>query len=141
MATIKDAIYTRSQAVTALPALVGTRVYPTVAPKSATKPYVVFRQVFGADQAHMGGSAGNVDTRFQFDCHASTSKVAEEVARAIRDGFHGFRGSSSGVFITSCLEKDTVDDYEEPKQSGSVDEFVTRVDYDIWYTVSAPSLS
>lgn len=99
---IKDAIYTRAQAVDGLTALVGTRVFNVQAPQNVAMPYVTFQQVSG-DRVHVMGRDSLARPRFQFDSWGTTRKDAEDVNAQVVAAFNRWSGTVSSVVV-----KDTI---------------------------------
>lgn len=95
MATLDQAIYARLQAVSAVTALVGARVYLEEAPQAASLPYVERFEISGQPFEPLAGAASLMSRRIQFTCWASTPAAADAVRTAIRDALAGFTGSVS----------------------------------------------
>lgn len=85
--TIEALIFTRLSGFAGLTALIGTRIYPNIAPQNATWPFVTYRRVTSTRPAAMGSDSGVVRARFQFDTFAEDddSKVGFDDASAVRD--------------------------------------------------------
>jgi hypothetical protein len=84
-------------AVTAL--VPATRIAWDSAPQGAGLPLIVLRVVSGVDEAHMQGPNRMPEYRVQVDCYALTAASARQVARAVKDRLHFYRGGDFlGVF-------------------------------------------
>jgi hypothetical protein len=142
VATIKDELWTHVTTADSFAALASTRLYPFGgAPASATKPYATFGKIGGFRHHHLGGSAGLVEARFQFDCYAGSAKAAEGLADAVRDALDGYIGTISTVEVLASFLVHETDDFFSPVDSGSVREHRTIVEFDIWYRESIPTLT
>lgn len=87
-------------------ALVGTRIYPEVAPDEADLPLVVYtvRTAEGLD-----GSAPMVRCNVTANCYAATDAAAESVGAAVRAVLDGFDGNGTGIAVRSL----SLSDYSE----------------------------
>ena len=82
--------------------LVGTRMYPTIAPQSAALPYITYQVISAFRQPTMLAPDNLPEKRIQIDAWGSTFSQAHAVAEAIRqaiDGFSGTMGSSPGTEV------------------------------------------
>lgn len=87
-------------------ALVGTRIYPEVAPDEADLPLIVYtvRMAEGLD-----GSAPMVRCNVTANCYAATDAAAESVGAAVRAVLDGFDGNGTGIAVRSL----SLSDYSE----------------------------
>ena len=102
--TVEQMLVKELQATAAVTALVGTRIYPQVAPQGTTADYVTYEGSGNPIQDH-GGSGGLYRARVSFLCHSATYANAKAVAAAIRAALDGFRGTMQGVSVGSCLQE------------------------------------
>lgn len=84
---------------TAISNIVAARIYPELLPQSPTYPAITYFQVSAVRTYVLDGDAHKARRRFQIDCWASTHKVAEQLADAVRHTLSGFYGSMSGVQV------------------------------------------
>jgi len=70
-------------------ALVGTRIYPSLASQNAAAPYVVLRRVSTVGKRGTGGPAGLDRARIQIESYADTYGEAKSLAVAIRTALDG----------------------------------------------------
>lgn len=84
--------------LSALTALVGTRIYQVKAPQSATFPLVVVRHVFESEDMQLRGASGMVTDRVQVDAYAEEVSGADPraTARAVDAAIRG-DGASTGL--------------------------------------------
>ena len=87
-------VYQALASSTAVSALVGTRIYPEIAPDEADLPLIVYtvRTAEGLD-----GSAPMVRCNVTANCYAATDAAAESVGAAVRAVLDGFDGNGTGV--------------------------------------------
>jgi hypothetical protein len=110
---IEEALPERLEAVGAVTALVGTRIYPLRAPEGATRPFVTFQRISGIREVAFGADPGLARPRFQVTAWADTYAGAKSLATAIRQALERFRGTVLGVEILDCFvdnDEDLVDD-------------------------------
>lgn len=79
---------------TAVAALVGTRIYPEIAPDEADLPLIVYTV---RAQDDVTGSAPLVRCTVTANCYAATDAAAESVGAAVRGVLDGFDGNGAGV--------------------------------------------
>lgn len=100
--SIKDAIYSRSQAYAGLTTLIGTRLYNTLAPQNTAMPYVTY-QIISADRTHVMGRDSLGRPRVQFDSYGTTRASAEDVNAQVVACFSRWSGT-----VASIVVKDTI---------------------------------
>lgn len=82
--TVQALLHMRLSTFAGLTALVGTRVYPNIAPQNAARPYVAYRLVSDIRPPAMGRDSGVARARFQFDAFADEPAGGYDAADAIR---------------------------------------------------------
>jgi hypothetical protein len=91
---IEQALYRLLSTNSDVTALVSTRIYPSIAPQNAAKPYVIYQQITEQDIAKNNDGPGNLPAvTFQLDAYAETYAAARQVARAVRSLLRPYRGS------------------------------------------------
>ena len=68
-------------------ALIGTRIYPDVAPQGVARPFVVWQEIFTQQQNNLGGSvetSGLTNYLIQVTCWATSGTLAREVDAQVR---------------------------------------------------------
>lgn len=104
---IEAELYNHLKNDVALSALVGTRIYPLVAPQDVLKPYLIYNEILGNDKQCIDGGIYQTDTRFQIDCWSLKYSEIKQLKDLVKDAIIGFKSSNS---IT------TFGDYEEDTQ-------------------------
>lgn len=115
--------------VAGVTALVGTRIYPVVIPKSAGSPvaYVVYMVVSNAPRPTIDGGGGykGYVARIQVTAAAATHSQLKAVVQAVRDALHLQRGTIAGVNVTSvALVGEGPEDYDSGEKL-----FVQPIDF------------
>lgn len=97
-----DIIFSRLTAVSAVTTLIGTRIYPSMAPQDAAKPYVVYAQ---DDMEHFptfGELGGLMVADMQLGAWAPTQRVAALIRQEMIKALVGYRpipGNDSPCFL------------------------------------------
>ena len=117
--TIEDALYSHLCAVTALAAIVGTKIYPAAAVQTAAMPYVVYQQIGDEPQHVLGGLPTLQVDVWQFSAYAGTDKQARAISTLIKGALRGFTGNmggTGGVWVSGCIDSGRRNGYEgDPK--------------------------
>jgi hypothetical protein len=89
--TIEQAVVERLLAVTAVAAIVGTRVYQLVLPQQVTLPAVRVQQISETTEYHVRGEINAYVTRVQVDANAAQASGTDPYAQAatLADAVHG----------------------------------------------------
>lgn len=80
--TLEEAVYTRLAGDAAVAALVGTRVYPILAPQAGALPYVVFARAETENLADLGGRGTHDRVQLSVQCFAADVETARALATA-----------------------------------------------------------
>lgn len=110
--TIETLLFTRLSTFAGLAALIGTRVYPNIAPQNATRPFVSYRRVTSDRPPAMGSDSGVVRARFQFDTFADEIDSALAVRDQIRAALKRWRDVGPPVVQDTFLVTE-IDLYED----------------------------
>jgi uncharacterized protein DUF3168 len=122
-----------------LAALVGTRLYPSIAPSSAAFPYVTVQRLAVGSIYHMGGASATADTLAQVEAWALSGAEAQQVAKVIRLSLDGFTGLWDGLEIDGVFVENELDD-AEPADDGSVRLFYrTILTLACWHERAVPT--
>ncbi|CAD6536389.1 hypothetical protein LMG27952_03142 [Paraburkholderia hiiakae] len=105
----------------ALKLLAGGRVYPSVAPSGAARPYIVYQGVGGADETTLAGADTLQNRRIQVTAWSTTSAEADSINQQIRAALTA--APIGGVPIGA-----PVDVYEDDTKL-----YGSRQDFSIWY--------
>mgnify|MGYP001614703968 CR=1 FL=1 len=140
---IGDAIYSRTAAHAAVTALVA-EVYRSIAPETASLPYIIQTLISTTRHPSMGGYSGALATaRFQLDCFATTDSGVASLAEAVRNCWAGY--GSGGVAVGTetiyavFLESDRA--MPNTPEFGGEDGTHRRIlDLIVWYGEAVPTL-
>lgn len=127
---IQNHIYTRLSTYAGLTALVGTRIYPVVAPESPAYPLVIFDLIAPNKPKTSGGTSGNhIEALYQVSCWADTYASARAVAAQIVAALEDYAGTSDSTTIQMCYYESEREDFEPTTKKYSI-----PIDFTIWYT-------
>lgn len=105
-------LYQRLTSQTAVFTLVGTRVYPILAPAGTPLPLVVYQRTAVERPQSLAGNVGNPVVTLQLTTYGTSYTGVKNIARQIRLAVDGWTGTTSGVTIqrsTLTGEADGVD--------------------------------
>ena len=91
--------------------LVGTRIYPLVAPTSAAMPFVTWRRMGIQRTQTLGNPLGTPKLTLEFAVYGSTYDQAREVADAMRVVLDGYGGSSDNTEVKQASLENESDDF------------------------------
>ena len=128
MATIEESIRNHLVGSAVVGPLVGSRVYPTAAPKGKGFPNLVFRQTGQDEETTAQTPDGNlIGAIFTFMASAESPAAAKAVIQAVRRAFKNFCGVMGGGVYVSGIDS----------LSGLIDDAVIKEDTVLFYTTEA----
>lgn len=129
---IEQALYDHLRLDAAVAALVGTRIYPDLAPQEPEPPLLVYQRISTPRDYSQSGETGLVNPRFQITCVAKTTTQLRNLADAVRFRLNGFKGTMSsgpGVSVGAVFLDNEVESYQS-----DILNYVMRQDYIFWHT-------
>ena len=126
--TVEAAIYSILTGDATVSSLVGTRIYPVMAPQDAVLPGIVYKRISTDRLSALSADIGVAEARFQFDCYAATFDQAKIVSEAVRGALQRYKGTAGGTTIRDTVMEDEDDDFID-----STDEHRSRLDITIVY--------
>lgn len=133
MADAKAAIYSWFVAQSSLNALVGTRLYPLLAPATAPLPYITFQRIGEQTEAHLTGLAGLTNAQYQFDVWGKTPAESETVLLAFQQAADMYRGLMSTVPIRQLTITTIIDGLEDPSEGLTQGIWRHTILADLWF--------
>jgi hypothetical protein len=91
--------------------LAGTRVYPVIAPASASLPFVTWRRVAIRRQQTLGAPMGMPITSIEYSIYGATYEQARDVADAMRAVLDGYGGTSNNTEVRQTSLEQESDDF------------------------------
>jgi hypothetical protein len=105
-------LYQRLTSQTAVSSLIGSRVYPLIAPQGTPLPLVVYQRTGVERPQSLAGNVGNPLVTLQLTTYGTSYTSVKSIARAVRIAIDGWTGTTAGVTIqrsTLQTEADGVD--------------------------------
>ncbi len=137
--TLREAVVAWLNSLTALVALVGTRIYFADPSQLSLYPCVVVQVTNRSYEHNLAGSDGVSLATVHIEAISQFESVSVACVETWRNYFDGFRGTQSGVPIGRCFLNDEFD-AETPPLAGS-DLWIYHVvtEYVIWHRVPLPT--
>ena len=105
-------LYQRLTSRTAVSSLIGTRVFPLIAPQGTPLPLVVYQRTAVDRPQSLTGNVGNPVVTLQLTTYGTSYTSVKNIARQIRLAVDGWTGTTASVTIqrtTLVTEADGVD--------------------------------
>lgn len=96
---------------TAVTSIVGTRVYPVLAPASADLPFVTWRRQAIRREQTLSVPMGVPRVSVEYSIYGTTYEQARETADAMRVVLDGYGGTSDNVTVKQTSLEDESDDF------------------------------
>lgn len=91
--------------------LIGTRVYPVIAPATAGLPFVTWRRVAVRRQQTLTAPMGMAITSVEYSIYGATYEQAREVADAMRQVLDGYGGTANNTEVKQTSLEQESDDF------------------------------
>ena len=92
-------LFQRITSQTSVYTLIGTRVFPLMAPTGTALPLVIYQRSAVSRQQSLSGPVGLPVVTLQLTSYASSYTAVKSIARAVRVAVDGWTGTTSGVTI------------------------------------------
>lgn len=126
----EEAIYKHLSTDSTITAIVGTRIYPVLAPQDASYPCLVYQRL-GSEPVHaMANDATLREVTMVFASLAKTYSGVKTLQDVLEDSikdFSGTLGGAGGVTVQRIMLDGISDGYDF-----EADAFMTIMDYTIW---------
>ncbi len=114
--------------------LVSTRIYPDVAPSSATLPYITWSMISGKTTHHMGGASDNLTNRFiQFDLYDNDLPGAITLRDAVVADIDGLNAVMGSTDVQLCHLTDERRDFLPGINADEMGTFQWSLDFEFWF--------
>lgn len=118
---------------TAVTALVSTRIYPLLAPASASLPFVTWRRSGINREQTLAGPMGVPRVSVQYSIYGSTYEQARDVADSMRQVLDGYGGTADNTQVKQASLEDESDDFVELAGADMPPVYQITQTYDIWW--------
>lgn len=112
---------------------IGTRIYPVIAPASATLPFVTWRRAGIQRSQTLGLPLGVPRLSVEFSIYAATYETAREVADRMRVVLDGYGGTVDNVTIRQVSLEQESDDFVALAGAEMPPAFQVTQQFDVWW--------
>lgn len=109
--TIDEALVAFFASQSGVTALIGTRLYPMVAPQNPTYPHAIYQRISSVRTGSLAGDSGLVDPRFQISAKAQSYAAARNTCIALRDAISGYQGLMGALPVSASVAESENDLY------------------------------
>jgi hypothetical protein len=121
---------------TAVTALVGTKVFPVVAPAEATYPFVTWRRVQVLRQQTLANPMGVPKVTLDYSIYGATYDQARQVADAMRLVLDGYAGTVDNTVVQHASVENESDDFVTLTGAELPPSYQIVMTVDTWWTES-----
>lgn len=137
MPGLKAGIYSWLSNVSGITDLVGSRIYPSVAPASAALPFITFQRI-GFNEDVQLRDAGFLYSPIQVDIWGASSLETENVFEALNTEVQAqiaaaYANDLGSVNIRNLLITNALDGFEPPDEGKEIAVHRITVELDIWH--------
>jgi len=118
---------------TAVVSLVSGRIYPLLAPATATLPYVTWRRSGISREQTLGAPMGVPRVTVEFSIYGTTYEQAREVADSMRVVLDGYGGTVDNTQVRQASLENESDDFVELAGADLPPVYQITQTYDIWW--------
>ena len=137
--SLSRALYAFLSTYPPLTALIGTRLYPGLAPTSSPFPYLTMQDLMVASHYHLDGATATFDSMVQLDVWALEALEAQKIARTIRLAMDGMPAAWDGLEVDGVFVESELD-APEPAQDGSERAYYRRIlTLTVWHLREVPA--
>lgn len=117
----------------AVTTLIGSRIYPVMAPASAPLPLVTWRRA-GISRSHtLSAPMGVPQVTIEYQIYAATYETARDIADAMRVVLDGYGGTVDNVTIRQTSLENEVDEFVQLQGSELPAVYQITQNYDVWW--------
>lgn len=113
--------------------LVGTKVYPVMAPASTALPFITYRRGGIQRQQTLQNPAGVPRVTFDVQVYAATYEDAREVADAVRKTLDGYAGTIDNTVVDQVSLENEADDFVALAGADMPPAYQITLTYDVWW--------
>lgn len=118
---------------TAVTALVSTRIYPLLAPASASLPFVTWRRSGITREQTLSAPMGVPRVSVEYSIYGTTYEQARDVADAMRVVLDGYGGTVDNTQVRQTSLENESDDFVELAGADLPPVYQITQSYDIWW--------
>lgn len=118
----------------AVSAIVGSRIYPVLAPASAAMPLVTWRRSGVQREQTLRGPMGLPRVSVEYSIYGTTYEQARELADAMRVVLDGYGGTLDNTTIRQTSLEDESDDFVTLAGADLPPVYQVTQRYDVWWS-------
>lgn len=130
---VEQGLKSRLGSDASLTAMVGTRIFPQVAPQSSPFPRITYQRISSGRRKTLDGIEGLVAASIQIDCWSKDYREAKNVANRVRVLVDGFKGSWAGFVIGLAQLEGEQEIYEPPANADEAGIHRVSLDLTCWF--------
>ena len=119
---------------TSVTSLVSSRIYPVLAPASASLPFVTWRRSGIQREQTLGGPMGMPRVSVEYSIYGTTYEEARQVADAMRLVLDGYGGTSNNTEVKQTSLEDESDDFVQLAGADLPPVYQVTQRYDCWWS-------
>ena len=119
---------------TSVTSLAGTRIYPVLAPASASLPFVTWRRSGVQREQTLGGPMGLPRVSVEYSIYGTTYEQARELADAMRVVLDGYGGTADNTTVKQTSLEDESDDFVTLAGADLPPVYQVTQRYDVWWS-------
>lgn len=120
-------------AQTAVTTIIGSRIYPVLAPASASLPLVTWRRSGIQREQTLGAPMGVPRVTVEYSIYGQTYEQAREVADAMRVVLDGYGGTADNTTVRQTSLEDESDDFVTLAGADMPPVYQVTQRYDVWW--------
>jgi len=136
--SIKGGMVAHLKADAGVAAIVGTKVYPVPIPQGQSAPYLLYQRYDTDHIRDLSGPSGLRRTSFQLDAYSESPAEAEALSESVRLSLDGWRGTWSGIRVTSVILEKITDAFINDPDGGEDVLYRVSIDIIVWHAESIP---
>lgn len=113
--------------------LVGTRIYPVLAPATAALPFVTWRRAGIQREQALTAPVGVPRVTLEYSIYGTTYRQAREVADEMRAILDGYGGSADNTTVRQTSLEDESDDFVTLAGADLPPVYQVTQRYDVWW--------
>lgn len=114
--------------------LAGARIYPVLAPASASLPFVTWRRSGVQREQTLGGPMGLPRVSVEYSIYGTTYEQARELADAMRVVLDGYGGTADNTTVKQTSLEDESDDFVTLAGADLPPVYQVTQRYDVWWS-------
>lgn len=132
MAEVEQGIYARLTGQTGITDLVGTRIYPGVAPLNASFPYLIYLKTSGARIHAMKADPGLAWPHVQISSWSTSYSQVKAIALQVKTALRDFSGSTGKMTFQRIFFDNEGDTADVDLKTMSIKYQIIQ-DYTVWH--------